>query len=378
MKVNSIICRNTQTLREEVTKTREKYFVPTLGIVFSSITKDIAAIQSVFAEFNISLLGCTTAGEIADDQLFEESIAVLLFDLNKEYFQTIQKPYEYEDVDKVAAELGQISKAAFNHPGLLVLASGLVINAEKMVDGFRSSLEHNTPIFGGIAGDDLRMKKTFVFTNEELSDRSIGCLVIDNEKVSMKGLATSGWEAVGVENTVTKAAGNKILEVNGEKAFTVFSKYFGFSMEGTSDQDKLISLQTNYPFQFIREGGYTVLRSQILIDPAEGSITISGYVKKGDKFKFSYSPGFHVIEKTINEFGVFKNQFEDADAIVLFSCKGRHGAFGPLLEKEIKGIHHFWEKPMIGFLSYGEIGDLGNGVCEFHNETCSLVLLKEI
>jgi hypothetical protein len=378
MNVTSIICRNPEELRAEVSKTSERSFVPTLGIVFSSITKDIAAIQSVFAAFNISLLGCTTAGEIADDQLFEESIAVLLFDLNRDYFQIIHKPYEYENVDKVAADLGEISKTAFNQPGLIVLASGLVINAEKMVDGFRSSLEDKTPIFGGIAGDDLRMKKTFVFTNEELSNRSIGCLVIDNEKVSMKGLATSGWEAVGVENTVTKADGNKLLEVNGEKAFTVFSKYFGFSVDGAYNQDKLITLQTNYPFQFIREGGYTVLRFPILVDPEEGSITISGFVKNGDKFKFSYSPGFHVIEKTINEFGVFKNEFEDTDAIVLISCKGRHGAFGPLLEKEIKGIHHFWGKPMIGFLSYGEIGDLGNGVCEFHNETCSLVLLKEI
>jgi hypothetical protein len=365
-------------LTRTFSKIRETSFEPTLAIVFSSVTKDIAALQSVFNQFDIELFGCTTAGEIRNDKLLQESITVLLFDLKKENFRVVQKPYDYNKVDLVASEIGQLSKTSFDNPGLIVLASGLAINAEKMIAGFRSSLNDNIPIYGGLAGDDLRMEKTLVFTNEEMGYKNISCLIIDNDKVSMKGLATSGWESVGIENTVTKAAGNKLLEINGEKAFTVFSKYFGFSLDGNADRDKLITLQTNYPFQFIREGGFTVLRFPILVDPQEGSITISGTVKNGDKFKFSYSPGFEVIEKTINEFGALKDQVEAVDGIVLISCKGRHGAFGPLLEKEIKGIYQLWGKPMVGFLSYGEIGDLGNGICEFHNETCSLVLLKEL
>lgn len=377
MKVVSISCIDTQELRNKMDHLSENGYSPTLALVFTCFQKDIAAIQGIFSNLDIELIGCTTAGEIVDDQLFEESIAVLLFDLNKDAFKITLKEYDYEVVEKVASEIGEQCKDSYVNPGLIVLASGLSINAEKMILGFRQSLDGKVPIYGGLAGDDLRMKNTYVFSKNELSKRGIACLILDNDKVSMKGLATSGWEPVGIENTVTKAEGNKVLEINGEKAFTVFSRYFGFSMENDSKQDKLITLQTNYPFQFIREGGYTVLRSPILVDIPEGSITIAGSVKAGDKFKFSYSPGFQVIEKTIHEFGTLKNQVEEADGIILFSCKGRHGAFGPLLEKEIKGIHHFWEKPMIGFLSYGEIGDLGNGICEFHNETCSLVLLKE-
>ncbi|KAA3638419.1 MAG: hypothetical protein DWQ02_05165 [Bacteroidetes bacterium] len=377
MKVTSLLCNDTEELREKLTRVSAEGYNPTLAIVFSSINQDIAAIQAIFSHYEIDLLGCTTAGEIVDDGLYEESIAVLLFDINKDYFRVIQKPYEYPDVEKVASEIGKESKELFDKPGLIVLTSGLAINAEKMISGFRKALQGNVPIYGGLAGDDLRMHETYVFSAKDLSKKGICSLIIDTEKISINGLATSGWEAVGIENTVTEAQGNKVLGINGEKAFTVFSRYFGFSLDGDSDQDKLITLQTNYPFQFIREEGYKVLRSPLLVDIDEGSITIAGSVKKGDKFKFSYSPGFEVIEKTINEFGSFKNKIEEADGIILFSCKGRHGAFGPLLEKEIKGIHHFWKKPLIGFLSYGEIGDLGNGICEFHNETCSLVILKE-
>jgi hypothetical protein len=100
-------------------------------------------------------------------------------------------------------------------------------------------------------------------------------------------------------------------------------------------------------------------------------------VKNGDRFRFSIAPGFEVIDQTIAEFGDWKDQTLEADGLVLFSCKGRHSALGPLIEDEVKGIYNFWKKPMIGFFTYGEIGPTKNGICEFHNETCSLVVIRE-
>ena len=84
-----------------------------------------------------------------------------------------------------------------------------------------------------------------------------------------------------------------------------------------------------------------------------------------------------MIEQTVDEFGLLQKDFPEADALILFSCKGRHGAFGPMLEDEVEGTYRHWKKPMIGLLTYGEFGDNGKGRCEFHNETCSLVILKE-
>ena len=127
----------------------------------------------------------------------------------------------------------------------------------------------------------------------------------------------------------------------------------------------------------MRDTDYAVLRSPIYGDENNRSLTLVGSIKEGDKFRFSISPGIEVIEKTVAEFQSFKNEIPDVDALILFSCKGRHAALGPFIEDEIKGIYEQWNKPMIGFLSYGEIGNLGNGVCEFHNETCCLVTIKE-
>ena len=119
------------------------------------------------------------------------------------------------------------------------------------------------------------------------------------------------------------------------------------------------------------------MRSPLVLDEDNGSITLMGGVNQGDKFRFSNSPGFEVIEQTIEEFEQLKDKSPDVDALILYSCKGRHGALGPLLEDEISGLYNYWNKPMIGFLSYGEIGNTPSGICEFHNETCSLVSLRE-
>jgi hypothetical protein len=112
-------------------------------------------------------------------------------------------------------------------------------------------------------------------------------------------------------------------------------------------------------------------------DREAGTLVLAGGVRNGDKFRFSIAPGFEVIDQTVEEFGEWKRSAPNADALILFSCKGRHAALGPLIEDEVKGIYDFWKKPMIGFFTYGEIGPSKNGRCEFHNETCSLVVIHE-
>ena len=177
-------------------------------------------------------------------------------------------------------------------------------------------------------------------------------------------------------NVISKAVGNVVYEINDEPALDVFSRYFGLTERG-SKFDQLINIQTNYPFQILRDSDQTVLRSPILVDQEEGTITLAASVQEGEKFRFSTSPGFEVIEQTVSEFGALHNEVPEADALILFSCKGRHGAFGPMLDDEIGGIHKFWQKPMIGFLTYGEFGNLKDTSCDFHNETCVLAILHE-
>ena len=39
----------------------------------------------------------------------------------------------------------------------------------------------------------------------------------------------------------------------------------------------------------------------------------------------------------------------DTDAMLIFSCVGRLGTFGPMITTEIEGLAKTWNKPMLGF-----------------------------
>ena len=377
MQARSLVFDSVDAFKIELRKMNDQQFQPNLALLFASTGHDLEEIGRLCAEHHIEMAGCTTAGEIVDSALYEHSIAAMFFSIGSDRFSICLEEHDGTDVRAAGLQLGEAARQQFENPALIMLSGGLTVDAERMIQAVREGVGKPVPIYGGLAGDDLKMQHTIVFTNDRVSDRAIGAVIFDGDRVNVSGKAISGWEPIGGLHTVTKVEGNVVYEINGERAYDLFVRYFGISDEGASKSDQLLALQTNYPFQFVREGDRPVLRSPMVVDPEAGTIVLTASMETGDQFRFSYSPGFEIIETTVNEFGKLRQEAGSADALVLFSCKGRHGAFGPLLKKEIAGIYDHWTKPLVGFLSYGEFGNMDRPVSEFHNETCSLVLLKE-
>jgi hypothetical protein len=377
MTAKSIISKSTTSLESSLLNLLKNGYRPTLGIVFCSSKQDFEEISWIFNNCEIDLLGCTTAGEITDDTLTEGSISCLLMDVSKEKYRLCFVE-NTEGVIETGETLRQFAEEAFENSAMLVCSAGVFNDGEMVVAGLKKGGNTEIPLFGGLAGDDLQVLNTYIFTRTKQTNNGMAAIVFDNDKVEINGLATSGWEALGTENTVTKAKGNTIYTINDEPALDFFVRFFGDKEDMDVKGKPLSTVSAQYPLQVMREDtDYAVLRSPIYGDEDNRSLTLVGSIKEGDKFRFSISPGVEVIDKTIIEFQAFQNEVPDADALLLFSCKGRHAALGPFMEDEIKGIYELWNKPMIGFLSYGEIGNMGNGICEFHNETCCLVTIKE-
>jgi hypothetical protein len=374
MKSKTITIASNDELRSKVNEAITENFQPTLAIVFNSLKNNIEEIQALFNDKGIDLIGCTTAGEIVNAELFEESVAILLMDINRDFY-TIKQTNHGDNLYKNALQTGQDIEALYENIGLIIMISDFAVDTASIVTGIKDGIGKEVPMYGGLAADDLQVEKTYVFSNTKMTSEGSVILVIDTDKIEMSGLATSGWEAIGLEKTITKSVGNVIHEIDNERAYDIFIRYFGL-MDKSHSMEHLLSLQNNYPLQIIRNND-TILRTLLLMDETEGTITLMGGVNQGDKFKFSSSPGFEVIEQTISEFQDLKDNSPEVDALLLFSCKGRHLAFGPLIEDEIEGLYNYWKTPMIGFLAYGEIGNTPNGICEIHNETCSLVTFRE-
>ncbi|RYZ62903.1 MAG: hypothetical protein EOO14_00815 [Chitinophagaceae bacterium] len=228
-------------------------------------------------------------------------------------------------------------------------------------------------VIGGMAGEPVNFTGT-VFTNVSKSCSGIIALIIDEDKVDVKGVAVSGWKAVGTEKKITKSNGNWVYAIDDEPAMQVIKKFLG---KETFVNDKAIGLDS-FPLQVQRPSGKPMMRPIVFWKDEDQSIMLGAPVDEGAMFRFSLPPDMEVIDTVVESTQTIKEaELPEADAMIIFSCVGRLSQLGPLLSSELEGLCATWNKPMAGFFSLGEFGKLDDTRPEFHGTTVSWVVLKE-
>jgi hypothetical protein len=224
-------------------------------------------------------------------------------------------------------------------------------------------------IYGGLAGDDGLLKETFVFSHTGHSSDGAVVTVFDQSKVTVRGIATSGWTGVGAEMVITSSEGNIVYTINGRPALDVVREYLNVSDE------EVLQIAVNFPLLIKRADGTEVLRTIFAADYNKRSVTFAGTVPNGARVRFSSSFGYETIEQAIRDLRDYFPRQTDADLVLIFSCMARFRAAGPMVNDEIMAASQLWKRPLIGFFTYGEIGHNRYGTCEFYNESLSLVLI---
>lgn len=353
-------------------------FKPTLAIVFISIYQDIQAISQLLKHHGIAIFGCTTNGEFIDEETEKGAVAILLLDINLDFFEIYLEDYSHKNHKEVATEIAKKGKDRFKSPAFLIGIRNPETDGEEILQGFEDGIGSHVNVFGGGAGDDYAFKETFVFSHQNMSNNGIVCMVIDEEKVALKGVATCGWKAVGTEKTVTKSEGNHVFTIENQPALDITIKYGGLQNITPDNQDLLIELAANFPLQLQRDKGDPIMRPPLVVDWTNRSFYTSGSVPQGSKVRFSVPPDWDVMEKVIKGVQHLKDtEMPEADALIVFSCADRIMSFGPLMTEELEGIKNVWDVPMVGMFSNAELGRATGGNLEMHNLTTCCVVLKE-
>ena len=353
------------------------HFHPSLAIAFSSPTFPFEKAIALLADRNIALVGCTTSGEIYDEEIVDDSFSVVFFEIDPQLFSVVQLQHADVDAYQTGIELGNIAMELFENPGIIVFISGVKVVGDAPVAGIRDHIEGEIPIFGGLAGDNLQHKATYSFTHEQITDFGLSAVILDTDHVRMESFAVSGWRPLGKTHMITKSEKNIIYEIDNQPALDLFLNYFGNIDYQLSHGKSLFSIAGQYPLKIFGENGNDYLRSLLIYDTENRALIAAGKMREGARFKFCPPPDFSVVNQTIQEFETFGKDTSDLDALLMVSCKGRHTSFGPMLDEEVESIYRIWEVPTIGFLSNGEIGSsTPNGICEFHNVTCSVLGIK--
>lgn len=378
MKAKSIKGKSTEEIKTALEQSMADGFKPTLAVVFLSVTQDRNAICKILDDARIAIYGATTNGEFIDEELGKGSVAILLLDINREHFSILFDEFPGENYRQTSRALAAKALELFTNPAFLVSCSRISTDAEEILHGFEDIIGKQVNVFGGLAGDDYNYNEQFVFTNGKETNGGIVSIVLDENKILIKGRATCGWNAAGTVKTITKSEGRRVFTIDDIPALDITAKFSGITNVTKENKNLVMEMATNFPLQLQKENGASVMRPAYEINWDDHSYVCSGLMPQGSKVRFSLQPDFDVIEKVIHECEDLKeSEMPTADAVIVYSCAGRLISLGPLMANEIEGIKQIWNVPMVGFFSNAELARATNGNLEMHNITTCCVVLKE-
>ena len=376
MKATSIKGRTAEEIKDALSKTTAEGFLPTLAIVFIAEDSERDAITKLLSEKNIKIFGASTGSNFIDEDIESGATVILLLDIKPEYFRLEIKSTDSVSTKENAEQIAKTAKAAFKQPSFLIISGGLTTDGDQIIEGVENICGKGTTIFGGLAADGLKMERTYVFTNDILTDKGLLALIFDEEKIELNGVAVGGWKPIGIDRVITKCDGNVVYTIDDEPALSFIKRYAGLK-DINADNALNFLLASNFQLQLQRENKHPVMRTPMWANINDGSIVFAGSLPQGSKVKLSLLPGFEVIDAAKIEFLKYQKEEPEVDALIVFSCAGRQITLGPYVSEEIEGIKKIWDAPLAGFFCYGEIGKVVSGEHEFHNMTCSLATLKE-
>ena len=328
--------------------------------VFTSIEdpkKIRKLLDSLAVDFPDTLVvGATTAGEIARGEIYENEtiISLSLFKRTK-LKAAVTKRIDIESGRKLADTVCTKKTKA-----IIVLGEGL--HGEDY-EGFLLGLKEERPeiiVAGGITGDNLKLKKTFLFLGKKIYKKGVVVVSFSGKKLYAKSDYNLGWSPIGREFEATKVKGNILRSIDNQKAIEVFKKYLGKE-----------TIENNIPeaFQLLyKEDKRMIARAPVGIK--DDGILLAAPIKKGQRFQFGFSNTSNLL---LGADSIGKSLFGNpAEAIYIFSCIVRKALFGKILESEFGVFESV--APTAGFFTYGEFYGAGKNNAVLNCTTTILVL----
>ncbi len=378
MKAKSISGKSIQEIRNQLESCMRNNFKPTLAFAFVTLNIEWQKVRDLLVEKDIAVFGAKTAIPFDDKSLIHEGIVIMLLDINPKSFKIVISDIAQNSLSESVNQICNIGKNSFSRPAFLISVADVSNSGDEIMKKFVQEIGNGITITGAYSGD-FETWNGNIFTNVSSSNNGLMALILDEDKIDVKGTAVSGWQAVGTEKTVTKSEGIWLHTIDDQPAIDVVKKFVGDTSIENDNSDKIIKLDTTtYVLQAKRDGDSPSFYATLEYNSENGAIKCSAPIAEGTKFRFSLPPDFEVVDEVIGtSVRTKEKELPEADVLIIFTCIGRIITLGPMAEDEIKGLASTWETPTAGFFSLGEFGRVQGGRPEYHATTCSWVALKE-
>ncbi len=335
------------------------------------------ALQALYQAYPSShFVGCSSAGEIYQSTLQDDSITVAVIKFDKTNLKVSEIAIDdagesFEAGAKLAKELNSADLK-----GILVFSDGLSVNGTDLVKGLHSELAENIIVTGGLAGDGDRFQKTWILSqHKKLLTNHIAAVGLYGDDVVIRYGSQGGWDTFGPERTITRSVGNVVYEIDDEPALALYKKYLGEKAKELPASALLFPLS----IRETEDSVVKVVRTILSVDEKENSMTFAGDVPIGWCAQLMTTNFERLIEGASSAGELAKEALNKEVFSLAVSCVGRRLVLGERTEEEIEAILDVLPEgsKQIGYYSYGEISPTGMRNCELHNQTMTVTNIFE-
>ena len=353
----------------------------TLLIAFASARPDTplkVELENLHKTFPQSIiLGCSSSGEIYQEELLDDSIVVTVMQFNKTRLKLVHTDISAAEQstatgNRLAEELIDDELAA-----VFTLTDGLLVNGSAYIAALSSSLPDHVTITGGMAGDGDRFEKTWILFDGTLQSGRVAAVGFYGNHVKVAHGSRGGWDLLGPDREVTDSENNVLYTLDSQPALEVYKKYLGDRADGLPATGLLFPIAIRNE----EETDNMTVRTILAVDEQKQSITFAGDVPEGKFIKLMRAN----FDRLINGAADAAESLEMSDydgsptACIAISCVGRRLVLGARVEEELEAVKEVIPQgtPLIGYYSYGEISPLASGRCDLHNQTMTLTVFWE-
>lgn len=335
------------------------------------------------------IAGCSSAGEIAGALVYDGRCVLTALS------------FEHTAVRAAAGVLATMADSAaagaalaaqLPHRGLaavLLLGVGVAVNGSALVAAFEQGLPPGVPVSGGLAADGGAFSRTWTIGPGGRADDQVVAVGLYGERLALGHGSFGGWQPFGPARKITRAAGNVLHQLDGERALDIYRRYLGDYAAGLPASGLL------FPFEL--QGGAQqssspqsagVIRTILGMDEADGSLVLAGDVPVDGYLRLMHADTERLIDgaETAARRALAAAARAPAPAgerlAILVSCVGRRLVMGDRIDEEVEAVAAVLGGVpggvLTGFYSNGEIAAPAPGAPSLlHNQTMTITLLGE-
>ena len=354
---------------------------PGFALVFSTEPYQGARLAAALcAELGpVPWAGCCMAGVFAGNRLLSQGLVVGVF----EGFRVGVGVAPATSKDGRAAGALAATRALEGFPplpagvsrALVLLSDALAGNVADVLRGALAVAGSGVIWAGGGSGHALSVGSSAQFAGGRASTDSVVVVALDSPGGMASGIC-HGFAPYGPATIVTRAEGTVACEFEYETAFAVYQRTAHAHGDEVT-REGFAAFAVTHPLGVPRADGAHVIRDPVGVDAA-GALRCFAEVPDGSLIRMMQGdrPGLLAAARTATRTARAAVAGPLAGALV-FDCVSRSVMLGESFGEEL-GI--FTSElgdavPVIGCLTYGEVGAMGSGVPQFHNKTSVVLAL---